>query len=460
MLRKNEKLSRLLMGATVLASVLACQADSPSRSAGQLVGPVTPISIQVRLTSNRSSLTADGEATATLTATVTRDGAPIADFTTVTISTTLGTLDSPAGGNAVELLTTGGRVTTILFPGSVEGIARLTASVFGAVGITNVTIKPAVEVVLPPTASTLSISSDTVVVSDEDASTNIGVTATVLGSNLKPFKKAPVYFSVNPAIGLFGSSGGTVGDIIATNSAGQASDTLTVNGDDLTAISALSITATLTVEGGGTITAAVSITIVHGPAPPVASTAILSTDKSFVVDDGSTQAIVASALVKDQYGVEFPGASVTFSSSIPNAFSPNPATSDGSGLASSTISLSGGDIAAHIGNTFTISATLTTPSGTVAAANSPVIITIVRQPQAAFIFNGASLSLTANFVDQSTGGSLTYDWDFDTSAPSTDSTLQNPTHTYGAPGSYTVRLTVTNLAGSSTVTQTVTVPFP
>jgi PKD repeat protein len=79
-------------------------------------------------------------------------------------------------------------------------------------------------------------------------------------------------------------------------------------------------------------------------------------------------------------------------------------------------------------------------------------------PIAAFTSNPMSgtAPLTVQFTDQSTGtSSLTYSWDFgDGSAVST---LQSPSHQYTMPGIYTVKQTVTNLAGSSIKTGTITV---
>jgi hypothetical protein len=443
--------------AAALAAAVGCSADNGKKLSEQPTGPVAPTGVAVTVTASRTSLAASSEATSTITVRAIRTdtGAPIPDYTNVTLTTTLGALDSPTGGNSVTLPSINGTITVTFFPGDVEGTARLNASVLGAIGIATITIRPAVEVVPPPTASTLAISSDTVVISDDDATTFIGVTATVLGSNLKPFKKAPVYFSVNPAIGLFNSSGGTVGDVIATNSAGQASDVLVVNGTDLTSIGSLSITANLAVEGGGIITAAVSITVDHGPA---ATKITLSADKLFIDDDGSPQNLTLSAHVQDANLLDFPGATVTFSSStFPSAqFSPVSDTTDSNGVATSVVTLQAADVAAYSSptNSFTITATI-------GSASSTITITIIRKPQAAFSFNGSPGSYTVNFVNQSTGTNLSYDWDFDTTSASTDSTLTNPQNNYPpAPASYTVRLTVTNSAGSSTVFKTVTVPLP
>src|SRR5439155_82 len=63
----------------------------------------------------------------------------------------------------------------------------------------------------------------------------------------------------------------------------------------------------------------------------------------------------------------------------------------------------------------------------------------------------------------STGTPTSWAWDFQNDG-SVDSTQQNPQFTYSAPGSYTVKLTATNTAGSNTTTKvgyiTVTLPPP
>ena len=59
--------------------------------------------------------------------------------------------------------------------------------------------------------------------------------------------------------------------------------------------------------------------------------------------------------------------------------------------------------------------------------------------------------IIVNFTDQSTGGPNQWLWNF---GNGNTSTLQNPTATYFTPGTYTVTLTVTNAAGSNTLTRT------
>jgi len=77
-------------------------------------------------------------------------------------------------------------------------------------------------------------------------------------------------------------------------------------------------------------------------------------------------------------------------------------------------------------------------------------------PTADFSFNIVCDIDTTDFADLSTGSPTMWEWDFgDASALDNN---QNPSHFYGAPGNYTVILTVTNPAGcTSTVNQLVAV---
>lgn len=74
-------------------------------------------------------------------------------------------------------------------------------------------------------------------------------------------------------------------------------------------------------------------------------------------------------------------------------------------------------------------------------------------PTASFTVNRTSgkRPLKVSFTDTSAGTPTSWLWRF---GDGTTSTAQNPQHTYAARGSYTVSLTVSNAAGSSTVTKT------
>ncbi|HEU5181614.1 MAG TPA: metallophosphoesterase [Candidatus Polarisedimenticolia bacterium] len=72
-------------------------------------------------------------------------------------------------------------------------------------------------------------------------------------------------------------------------------------------------------------------------------------------------------------------------------------------------------------------------------------------PQAAFLASvtAGPSPLAVAFTDTSQDDPTSWGWDFDGDAV-VDSTLQNPTHVYAAPGIYTIALTAANLAGADT----------
>jgi PKD repeat protein len=69
--------------------------------------------------------------------------------------------------------------------------------------------------------------------------------------------------------------------------------------------------------------------------------------------------------------------------------------------------------------------------------------------------------LLVSFTDASSGSPTSRSWDFDNDG-TVDSTATNPTHTYSTPGTYTVKLTVSDGATSDTETKTgyITVSAP
>jgi len=68
-----------------------------------------------------------------------------------------------------------------------------------------------------------------------------------------------------------------------------------------------------------------------------------------------------------------------------------------------------------------------------------------------------SAPLIVQYMDASTGGSLTRSWNFGDGGTSTH---KNPSHTYTVPGTYTVSLTVSNSLGTSTKTESILVTVP
>jgi PKD repeat protein len=102
--------------------------------------------------------------------------------------------------------------------------------------------------------------------------------------------------------------------------------------------------------------------------------------------------------------------------------------------------------------TYTVTLTVTNPCGTHTSTQTVVIIT---PPTAGFTASPTSGCgpLTVQFTNTSTANATNFSWDFPGGSPA-GSSEQNPTVVYGMAGTYTVTLTVSNAAGSSSTTQT------
>ncbi len=107
--------------------------------------------------------------------------------------------------------------------------------------------------------------------------------------------------------------------------------------------------------------------------------------------------------------------------------------------------------------TYTVKLNVTNGAGTNTSTRSNYITVTTGPvgPVAGFSANvtSGSAPLAVQFTDTSTGTPpLTYAWDFDNNG-STDSTVKNPVFTYSTAGTYTVKLKVTNSAGTNTSTR-------
>jgi PKD repeat protein len=110
--------------------------------------------------------------------------------------------------------------------------------------------------------------------------------------------------------------------------------------------------------------------------------------------------------------------------------------------------------------TYTVTLTVTGPGGTSNAKATLTATQPIQPPKAAFTQNQNSgpAPLTVQFTNQSTGESLTYNWDFGDGSPA--GTEANPQHTFANPGNYTVTLTVSNAGGKDSVQAPITVSAP
>ncbi|WP_062396702.1 PKD domain-containing protein [Methanogenium cariaci] len=110
--------------------------------------------------------------------------------------------------------------------------------------------------------------------------------------------------------------------------------------------------------------------------------------------------------------------------------------------------------------TYSVSLTASNTAGT-ATSSPPQSVTVnavANPPVASFSFSPTSpgVGQAVSFTDASTGDAITsWSWSF---GDGQGNTLQNPSHVYTYEGTYTVSLTVTNAAGtSSPVTRSITV---
>ena len=109
--------------------------------------------------------------------------------------------------------------------------------------------------------------------------------------------------------------------------------------------------------------------------------------------------------------------------------------------------------------TYTANLTVTNDAGNDSVTNSITVDPAPVAPTAQFSGNVTSgtAPLAVKFTDKSTGTApLSYAWDF-TSDGSVDSIEQNPTWVYSTAGTFTANLTVTNDAGSDSVTHIISV---
>jgi len=151
---------------------------------------------------------------------------------------------------------------------------------------------------------------------------------------------------------------------------------------------------------GGERTANFTVSIVTGTPPAAATNLQCSASSMFVTDDGSDPAaITISAIVYDQYFVEFDGATVLFSSTLGTP-SPPSDVSAGGGLASSSLDLTPGDVSTHPTDSFTITAKINSGNGVVSC---PIVVTIdrVADSEASSVVLNAT-SATTIFEDSGT----------------------------------------------------------
>jgi len=208
-------------------------------------------------------------------------------------------------------------------------------------------------------------------------------------------------------------------------------------------------------EGGGSGTGSASTSVRIGSTTGAIS---LQATPTTVPEDfpEATRAIQLLALLRDDQGQPLPDVPVNFGTEVGSLDSGGAfIDTNDEGEARDTLRVSEADINSVSGDSFTVTVEAGTGGGDGGGGlqTDEVTISILRRPDALFTFT--TNGLTAIFEDQSTGNPTSWRWEF---GDGQTSSAQNPTHTYSAAGTYTVTLTATNAAGSSTFSRSVTVP--
>jgi len=393
--------------------------------------PVAPTGALLTISANPTRIDIDGEATITVIAR--KDtGTAVNPGTEINFSTSLGAIESIVAtddrGVAETTLAGDGRVGTALIAASSGAAAEVSLEVkIGSL---------AGSIALQATPSSLPRGGGT-----------IELLALVRDDTGQPLANVTVNFSTD--IGRLES----LGAALVTNDAGEATDTLTVVGTDLSVLSGgiFEVRAQVAAESGGLLEDVFEILVEGVPA-----TITLQPTPSTIPKTGGVIELVA--LVRDGAGQPLAGAGVNFLTALGSLASGGSVVStDASGQARDQLTVTEQDLAAFSGSNFVVTA----QTGGFGGELLEDIFTIVVQgspPVASFTFTGVSGALTVAFTSTSAGQApLTYEWDF---GDGNSSTAASPSNTYGSAGTYTVKLTTTNSFGSDTAEDSVAVPLP
>jgi hypothetical protein len=194
---------------------------------------------------------------------------------------------------------------------------------------------------------------------------------------------------------------------------------------------------------GGTGTATIEVQIGR-----TAGAVSIQATPSSVPETGGSIALLA--LVRDDQGQPLAGVSVNFQAAVGRLQSGGSfITTNAQGEARDTLSVTAGDLDGVAGDSFSVGAEAAAGGG---VQSDTATISILRLPEADFGFTPNRL--TVSFEDRSSGNPTSWFWDF---GDTQTSTSRNPTHTYGAEGSFTVTLRARNSVGEDTTSRVVTV---
>ena len=183
----------------------------------------------------------------------------------------------------------------------------------------------------------------------------------------------------------------------------------------------------------------------------LAGSVSLQASPSSVTESGGV--ITLLALVRDGQGQPLPNVPVNFASDIGILDSQGQfGSTDSSGQASDVLTVTETDIEALAGDQFAVTFEASGSGGGV--SSDSVNVSILRKPVASF--TRTVTQFTVVFSDTSENEPTSWRWTFGDG--STPVNQRSPSHVYSTAGTFVVTLTVTNSAGSDSISQAVTVP--
>jgi parallel beta-helix repeat protein len=402
---------------STVAGVAAVTATVNSLSATAQVTFTPGAPFTLRLTAAPATLPVGNSSTLTATATD-QFGNPVADGTTISFTTSLGTLSSGAA-------TTSSGSATVTLSSIVAGVATVTATVNSLSATAQVTFTPGAPFTLRLTAA--------------PATLPVGNSSTLTATATDQFGN-PVADGTTIS---FTTSLGTLSSATATTSGGNASVTL-----NSTLPGVATVTATV-----GSLNATTLVTFTAGAPFTLMLTAVPAT-----LPVGNSSTLTATAT--DQFGNPVAdGTTISFTTSL-GSISPVTATTVG-GVATATLSSTVAGIA-------TVTATVNSLSATTQVtftAGAPFTLTLTAVPATLPVGNSSTLTATATdqfgnpVADGTTISFTTSLGTLSSGAATTSSGSATVTLSSIVAGVATVTATVNSLSATAQVTFTAGAPF-